>query len=45
MHAQDFQEPKGDTICTKYQKGQEVTQRCEKLKLSKLYQRSKSTQD
>jgi hypothetical protein len=29
MHAKYFQEPKGDTICTKHQEDQEVTQRCE----------------
>ena len=29
MHAQDFQEPKGDTIWTKHQANQEGTQRCD----------------
>jgi hypothetical protein len=32
MHAQDFQEPKGDTIWTIHQEEPEVTQRCEKTK-------------
>jgi hypothetical protein len=36
MHAQDFQEPKGDIIWPKHQKGQEVTQRCEKLKVVQI---------
>jgi hypothetical protein len=36
MHAQDFQEPKEDTIWTKYQEGQEVTQMCENLKVVQI---------
>ena len=29
MHAQDFQEPKGDIIWTKHQANQEGTQKCD----------------
>jgi hypothetical protein len=32
MHAQDFQEPKGNTIWTKHQKEQASTQNCEAKK-------------
>jgi hypothetical protein len=32
MHAQDFQEPKGDTIWTKNQEEQASTQNCEATK-------------
>ncbi len=36
MHAQDFQEPKGDTIWTKYQLNQEGTQKCDKTKVVQI---------
>jgi hypothetical protein len=36
MHAQEFQEPK-DIIWTKHQEDQEVTQRCEEIKVVQNY--------
>ena len=32
MHAQDLQEPNGDTIWTKHQENQEGTQKCDMKK-------------
>ena len=37
MHAQDFQEPKGDIIWTKHQVNQEGTQKCDTEKVVQIY--------
>jgi hypothetical protein len=43
MHAQDFQEPKEIQFGQKHQEDQEVTQRCEELKVIQIISK-KSTQ-
>ena len=45
MHAQDFQEPKGNTIWTQHQVNQEETQKCEWQKVVQIISKNKLTQD